>query len=954
MAGSSSDIEAGKAYVTLYVKDSQLIKGLAGINKHIEKIQKAVLKLADLMLLLGASINGALGAAVGRFENVGSELNDMSARTAVAAGTLAQFAYAAEQTGASMEDLEAGLRNMQKSAVAGDKAFGKIGLSAQQLNKLSVEEKFIAVAEGLSKVKSPSQRAALAMEILGKSGVKLLPMLSEGADGLRRMREEAVRLGAPTTEETKLADDLGDAMGRMRAIAKNAAFAIGSALAGSMIEVLEVTQGAAEGTLKWVRANHELIRTAGKIGSSLLVGSLALRVFSSVLTAVRVGMGLLGAATLPAAFILGILRNRLYQVSQMAMSALGSVKTMAAGMTAALAGIGKNTGTITGGLARIALGFAQIGLSAGTQLGLAAVRGIIAATPLVLQGVRAVGLGALEVLKFHAQQMAVMFAPVGKWIAARMGPGVRKAFFEVFMAASTVLAKTEFIWRPVISAGRLAIRSIAAFWKSGGAGMGSTLSSVLIGAFNRVRSVGVATMTAIRAGAANIGRGVGGVVSGVSGLLGMAGGMAGGALGSTMQSLGSIMMMGTMVVGLLNPVTLTVAAIAAAAYAWTQFSDSGKAALKAVMDVIQPFIDIARQTVTGISDAFTTGDIQLAGKIAFSGLKLIVIQAMNEIGAYIGGVFGETLGAVSGQIGSGDLSGAWSTALQGLGAMWDAWSEGVVKTFTAAMRVVTDLWKSTVSGMANWALQQSAQGGVMGKMASTMLGIDMSQEQARAELNKQKDIDVQQRRVDRGKAELARAQANGGSLDERGGMGQTAAEIQAAIDDAERSLARARGESTDVVAGAAEQVEAQVGGTADAVKKYLDEIDATATAQANKSGEELAVKVKGGNAAGDKAQADAQAELDRLTAQAGRKAAEVRARADNPKNEDIQAPDVASMRRQSFGSFSAAGLMAVGQGGVQQRMLEEIKKQRAIAAEQVKAMERVRQAVKDNQLQVVA
>jgi hypothetical protein len=54
-------------------------------------------------------------------------------------------------------------------------------------------------------------KAALAVEIFGKNGMDMIPFLNQGADGIRKLKEEALRLGLVMDEETaKAAERFND------------------------------------------------------------------------------------------------------------------------------------------------------------------------------------------------------------------------------------------------------------------------------------------------------------------------------------------------------------------------------------------------------------------------------------------------------------------------------------------------------------------------------------------------------------------------------------------------------------------------------------------------------------------------------------------------------------------------------------------------------------------------
>src|SRR5262245_38536351 len=116
---SRSDIEAGKAHVLLYLKN-QLTGGIKSAGQQLQGLGTNVMTIGAGMAGLGAAIVAPLAAAVTHFASVGSELNDMSARTGQSVGSLAELKFAAEQTGASLEDVEKAILKQQRNGLGND------------------------------------------------------------------------------------------------------------------------------------------------------------------------------------------------------------------------------------------------------------------------------------------------------------------------------------------------------------------------------------------------------------------------------------------------------------------------------------------------------------------------------------------------------------------------------------------------------------------------------------------------------------------------------------------------------------------------------------------------------------------------------------------------------------------------------------------------------------------
>ncbi len=214
---------------------SELKKALAESEKGVEKFgattDKETLSLSDawksygkIIAVVGAAVIGTLTTMVVSFAKVGSELKDLSLKTGISVEALAGLKYAAEQSGASLGTVEMAIKRVavvmsDASDGTGEatKTFDKLGLSLKDLQGLSPEQQFLKIAGAIAEVPDPMQRAAIAVDLFGRSGTDLLPMLSAGSVGLKRMMEEGVKLTGWTKEGATKADDLGDAFGTLKA-----------------------------------------------------------------------------------------------------------------------------------------------------------------------------------------------------------------------------------------------------------------------------------------------------------------------------------------------------------------------------------------------------------------------------------------------------------------------------------------------------------------------------------------------------------------------------------------------------------------------------------------------------------------------------------------------------------------------------------------------------------------
>lgn len=179
--------------------------------------------LKDAITPLAAFSTAVLGvtaAAIYKFTETGSAIDDMSQRTGVSAETLGGLSYAAKLTDTSLESLQAGLVKQSKfmDAVATGSSsatatLNRLGIGVEDLAGKTADEQFIVFADRLSKIESVGERSAAAMEVFGKGAVDLVPLLSQGGEGIQTMIDRAEQLGfIMSSEDVAAAAAFGDSL----------------------------------------------------------------------------------------------------------------------------------------------------------------------------------------------------------------------------------------------------------------------------------------------------------------------------------------------------------------------------------------------------------------------------------------------------------------------------------------------------------------------------------------------------------------------------------------------------------------------------------------------------------------------------------------------------------------------------------------------------------------------
>jgi hypothetical protein len=384
------------------------------------------------------------------------------------------------------------------------------------------------------------------------------------------------------------------------------------------------------------------------------------------------------------------------------------------------------------------------------------------------------------------------------------------------------------------------------------------------------------------------------------------------AIGTALGGIAStIAAVGTALGVVVSPLGLVTAALVAGGVAWAKWTTSGQAAVRAVMDAVRPILGTFRDTFAGISNALMGGDLALAGKIGMAGLQVALLQGVDAISKAVGGAFGDFIGTIGKQIVGGDFAGAWQTTISGMAALWDGFTAGLVDAFSKAAKAITGLWEKATGFISDKLL---ALGQILPKSAADFLGLRVDQETGKQVKGEQ--IEVKQRRLAEVRAMAERARTEGPISELPGTVAHTAEEWDALAQNIEKDIGTWAATQADALAEAQAAAREQIGGTADAVRAQLDEINRSAQERAAGSAAAFRQRVGGGGASD--AVTAAEENLRRLTEEAARLRAEAAAKAAADQERAAGAAgaaEVAGARDRVAGTFSAAAALALGQGG---------------------------------------
>ncbi|MGF6958006.1 hypothetical protein [Paraburkholderia youngii] len=277
---------AGSLIFELSADVSRLRTDMQKAQTEIKSGLDSIAKSSEITALK-AGYDFASGFARGFAEKIKAAIDNadalgkLSERIGTTTEALSALQYAGKFADVSTEDLTGAFKGLNKALLdARDPlsdsaaAIKALGLNVDTLRNEDPAKAFEDIAEAMSQYKDGAEKAAVATQLFGKEGQKLIPLLNGGRDGLIAARQEAESLGLIVSGSTaKAMADLNDDLTRLQN-ASEGAFAIIAQQLTPAIDTLvrSITQAHQEGDV-W----HQVLISIGTTISDLIldVASLA-------------------------------------------------------------------------------------------------------------------------------------------------------------------------------------------------------------------------------------------------------------------------------------------------------------------------------------------------------------------------------------------------------------------------------------------------------------------------------------------------------------------------------------------------------------------------------------------------------------------------------------------------------------------------------------------------------
>jgi len=191
---------------------ARLKTDMAAARNTVEGTMNSIKKAAGVA---GAALGAiGVGLSAGAFAswikgaiNAADEANKLSQKIGIAVKEIGGLQLAFQQGGVDADSMQTALAKLNKNIAAGDTAFKALGVSTKNADGSlrSTTSVLADIADRFAGTENNANKTAMAIEIFGKSGAALIPVLNAGGDSIREFQELAQQLGLTLSEETALA-----------------------------------------------------------------------------------------------------------------------------------------------------------------------------------------------------------------------------------------------------------------------------------------------------------------------------------------------------------------------------------------------------------------------------------------------------------------------------------------------------------------------------------------------------------------------------------------------------------------------------------------------------------------------------------------------------------------------------------------------------------------------------
>lgn len=319
-------------------------------SKPLEKVEEKLSGLIGFATKLAVAASGAAATVFGVAASVahaGDEALAASQKLGMTVENLTSLQFAAKLSNVEAENFNVSMRFLNRNmneATTGNadaaRTFRKLGVSIKDAHGQlrPTNDVLLAVASKIKAMPDGAKKTAVAMDIFGRAGADLIPLLNEGAAGIQKLQKRSDELGfTMSTELAKAGDEFNDTLDEMKFGLLGIRNLIGAQLMPVLLPLIKTF-------IQWIVVNRQLISSKLNyfLRTFLEFAQGAFRILSALVRIVSALTTMFGGFESTMSIITNLLlifagAKMLYMIGSLTVSLFGLASAFTAANIAALA-----------------------------------------------------------------------------------------------------------------------------------------------------------------------------------------------------------------------------------------------------------------------------------------------------------------------------------------------------------------------------------------------------------------------------------------------------------------------------------------------------------------------------------------------------------------------------------------------------------------------------------------
>ena len=186
----------GERFKTIRGGINSTITFMGRLNQAFEGVGRVITSVIRTAKLFAASLT-EIDDQAAFADRIGSSVQELQALQFA----FAQNSVSSKQFDKAIQKMVAGIEDAARGTGEAQRAVAELGFEASKLAELSPRDQILLLSEAFAGLEDAGRKAALAEELFGVRGAGLVVALSKGSEELKRLEEEARRLGVVMGED---------------------------------------------------------------------------------------------------------------------------------------------------------------------------------------------------------------------------------------------------------------------------------------------------------------------------------------------------------------------------------------------------------------------------------------------------------------------------------------------------------------------------------------------------------------------------------------------------------------------------------------------------------------------------------------------------------------------------------------------------------------------------------